>query len=181
MDCRYAGFLPRLGAFALDLIPILGYILVVLAVGLAITLGLFKGQATGRLAHPVLFDFIAFLTVILPATLYFAIQESSPKKATWGKRRLGLQVITQKGGRLDFGQALLRSAIKLLPWQIAHTCLFHIPGWPFAVQSFPVWVMTGFIVLYLIVAVYLLFLLIKPHRTPYDWIAGTVVVNKERR
>jgi uncharacterized RDD family membrane protein YckC len=175
MENRSAGFLPRLGAFALDFIPILGYILITLVIGITIVTGTFKGQSTGAYSNPVLFDAIAFVTVVLPVILYFGIQESSVKRATWGKRRMGLIVVTQNGGRVSFGRALLRSAIKFLPWQMAHTCIFNIPGWPFAVQDFPAWVMTGFIVMYVIVAIYLLSLLIKPYRTPYDWIAGTVV------
>jgi uncharacterized RDD family membrane protein YckC len=173
----YAGFFSRLGAFALDLIPILGYIFAVLVVSLAVTSALIKGQPTGNPLNPVLFDSLAFATVILPVILYFALEESSPKKASWGKRRLELQVVSQSGGRLSLIQALLRSAIKLLPWQIAHTCLFHIPGWPWNPQTPPAWVIGGFITLYAILAVYFISLLIKPkHRTPYDWLAGSVVV-----
>jgi uncharacterized RDD family membrane protein YckC len=178
MENRPAGFLPRLGAFALDLIPVLVYAILLLAIFASITLGIFHLQPDQG-AHPVLFDAVAFVTIVLPVILYFAIQESSPRQATWGKRCLGLRVIAKDGSRLSFVQALLRSGVKFLPWQIAHTCLFHIHGWPFAVQSFPNWVMTGFIVMYVIVAVYLLTLLVKPHRTPYDWIAGSVVVKRQ--
>lgn len=169
------GFLPRLGAFALDLIPILGYIIILFLVGLGLSLGPLKGNANNLSDRPILYDFIAFITTILPVVFYFALQESSPKMASWGKRRLGLQVVTQTGDRLSFGRALLRSAIKFLPWQLAHTCLFHIAGWPFAVQSVPAWVMTGFITLYIILAAYFLTLLLKPHRTLYDLVAGSYV------
>ncbi len=173
---RPAGFLPRLGAFALDLLPILGYILLYAAVGLALYLGPFKPGPGRASADPAVFDALAFLTVILPVILYFASQEASTRMASWGKRRLGLQVLTRNGGRLGFGRSLLRSAFKFLPWQMAHTALFHIPGWPLAVQTVPTWVMAVFIVMYALLAFYLLTLLIDPHRTPYDWIAGTVVV-----
>ena len=180
MDRRSAGFLPRLGAFALDLLPIMGYILIVLGIGLAVTLGQAKGQTYRLSDRPVLFDGVAFLTVILPVILYFTWSESSEKKATWGKRRLRLQVVTTEGDRSSFGRALLRSAVKFLPWQMAHTGLFHIPGWPLAVTTIPTWVVTVFIILYALLAVYFLTLLVRPHRTPYDWIAGTMVVSTKR-
>jgi uncharacterized RDD family membrane protein YckC len=176
MKQQSIGFLPRLGAFALDLIPIFGYILILFVVGFGLSLGPLKGGANSLSDHPILFDLIVFSITILPVTLYFAVQESSQKMASWGKRRLGLQVVTRPGGRLSFGRALLRSAIKFLPWQMAHTCLFHIPGWPFAVQSIPAGVMAGFLTLYALLAVYFLTLLLKPHRTFYDLIAGTYVM-----
>lgn len=176
MENRPAGLLPRLGAFALDLIPILAYIILLLAVFAGIPLGIFHMQPDQGV-HPVLFDAVVFVTVVLPVILYFAIQESSPRQATWGKRRFGLRVITKDGGRLSFVQALLRSVIKFLPWQIAHTCLFHIPGWPFAVQGFPAWVMAGFVILYALLFVYLITLTFTPkHRALYDWLAGSYVV-----
>jgi uncharacterized RDD family membrane protein YckC len=179
MNRRHAGFLPRLGAFALDLIPILGYVLLLLGVGLALNPRAFSDRTGVISTYPSLFDFLAFLTVILPVVLYFTLQESSPKMASWGKRRMGLQVVTGSGARLDFGRALLRSAVKFLPWQIAHTSLFHIPGWPFVVQIFPFGAAVGFMTVYALLAIYLLTLLLKPHRTPYDRIAGTVVVDSK--
>jgi uncharacterized RDD family membrane protein YckC len=88
-----------------------------------------------------------------------------------------LRVITKDGSRLSFVQALLRSVVKFLPWQIAHTCLFHIPGWPFAVQGFPTWVMAGFVILYVLLFVYLITLTFTPKRQAlYDWLAGSYVV-----
>jgi uncharacterized RDD family membrane protein YckC len=176
VENRSAGLLPRLGAFALDLIPILVYIILLLIVFAGIPLGIFHLHPLQG-ADPVLFDAFVFVTVVLPVILYFAIQESSLRQATWGKRRLGLQVITKNGGKLSFVQALMRSVVKFLPWQIAHTCLFHIPGWPFAVQGFPEWVTAGFVILYALLFAYLITLTLTPkHRALYDWLAGSYVV-----
>jgi hypothetical protein len=81
------------------------------------------------------------------------------------------------GKRLSRPRALLRSALRLLPWQIAHTSIYHIPGWPLAPEEPSLMVMAGFVLIYVLVGSYLLSaLLSKRHRTPYDWAAGSVVI-----
>ena len=163
----------RMGAFIIDILPIVIYIFITLAIGIGFVRGPLKDADP---LDPVLSDLVAFITVILPVILYFAIQESSSRRATWGKRRLGLQVVTLDGTKLSFWQAFLRSALKFLPWQIAHTCIFHIPGWPSNPQEPEKWVVAGFVVAYLLLAITLLTLFLsKRQRTPYDRIAGTVV------
>jgi hypothetical protein len=78
---------------------------------------------------------------------------------------------------LTFGQAFLRSFLKFLPWQIAHTSLFHWEGWPFAPAEPTVMVLVGFGLVYLLVGIYIVSALVsKKHRTPYDWAAGSYVI-----
>ena len=76
----------------------------------------------------------------------------------------------------------MRSALKFLPWQIAHTSIYHIEGWPFAPEEPSPPVMAGFVLVYVLVGIYVLSALIsKRHRTPYDWAAGsTVIIDKDR-
>ena len=38
-------------------------------------------------------DVIAFFTLVLPTILYFTLQESSARQATWGKRKIGIRVV----------------------------------------------------------------------------------------
>lgn len=63
------------------------------------------------------------LTISLPAWSYFILTETSARQATLGKRWLGLQVIGPDGGRISKGRALLRTAVKLLPWELTHLSL----------------------------------------------------------
>lgn len=44
--------------------------------------------------------------------LYFALQESSQARATWGKRAFGLQVVDLEGGRISFARATGRHFAK---------------------------------------------------------------------
>lgn len=166
----------RLAAFALDYLVIAGYI-VVLSIGSSLV-----WQSVGGVPDPTQggawrFDLLAFVTLVLPVILYFALSEASRAQATPGKRRLGLRVETREGQPLTKGRSLLRSSLKFLPWQIAHTSLFHVPGWPMAPEAPPAWVVGGFVLAFGLVATYLAGLFFSPvHRTLYDWAAGTRVV-----
>jgi uncharacterized RDD family membrane protein YckC len=134
------GFWRRVGAFGLDYILISGYLIVLGGVCSFLVFGPLKEHWQGLAAGPVLSDLIAFVMAVLPVMLYFTLLESSVAAATWGKRRMGIKVVRVDGAPLTRARALLRSAIKFAPWQLAHTCLFHIPGWPFATETPPTWV-----------------------------------------
>lgn len=178
---RYAGVGKRLKAFALDYLVILAYVLVLGSVNYGVILA---GGALDRgwafFASPAGKDAVAFLTLVLPVMLYFALQESSFRQATWGKRKAKIVVTSLAGERLTRGRALVRSALKFLPWQIAHTSIYHVEGLPFAPEEPSPAVMAGFILVYVLVGSYLLSaLLSKKHRAPYDWAAGSVVIAAE--
>jgi uncharacterized RDD family membrane protein YckC len=54
------------------------------------------------------------LVLTIGGWLYCAFAESSPHRATIGKRLMGLQVVTADGGRVSFGQATVRHFMKYL-------------------------------------------------------------------
>jgi uncharacterized RDD family membrane protein YckC len=178
MSYKFAGFLPRLAAFMLDYLIIVAYmIFLTLITALLFNLG---GQsiAIAISGNPYLFDLFAFLTLVLPVILYFALGECSPKQATWGKRKLKLSVCAMNGKRLSWRQSCIRSIIKFLPWQIAHTSIFHIRGWPLHAQPISIGSIFGFTLVSLLVGLYLVTVLFtKAHRTPYDWLSQAVVVD----
>ena len=177
-NIQYAGFAKRLKAFMFDYLIICGYILLLIAATLAvIKIAGLMGLSLRWPENPLEADLIAFVTLVLPLILYFTLQESSPKQATWGKRKAGIRVVNVNGGRLTRRQAFVRSVVKLIPWQIAHTSLYHIPGWPLAVTAVPPVAITGFVLVYLLVGIYVASALIsKKLRTPYDWAAGSYVI-----
>jgi uncharacterized RDD family membrane protein YckC len=167
----------RIAAFAWDYLVIAAYI-VLLAVFSSVAWFGVLGRLPGAGDHPPwLFDLIAFVTLVLPVILYFSVQEAAASQATWGKRRAGLRVTAVDGGRLNLRRSLLRSGLKFLPWQIVHTSLFHIPGWPVAPTSPPGWVVAGFAVAYVLAGIYLVGLFVpSSRRTLYDRLAGARVV-----
>ncbi|HTG92505.1 MAG TPA: RDD family protein, partial [Pyrinomonadaceae bacterium] len=99
---RTAGFTKRLLAFAIDFILIAAYILVLFGIGTS-TMRITSELVV--LASPWTKDLLAFLVLILPVILYFALQESSQRQATWGKRRVGIKVVNAQGQKLSWRQA----------------------------------------------------------------------------
>jgi uncharacterized RDD family membrane protein YckC len=170
---RYAGFWRRLGAFTLDYLIILGYLLgITLLSFLANTL---FGVHQWLFADRIRAQAVGFLLVTLPVTLYFAISESSPQQATWGKQYLKLKIIDSAENRVSFWRELARTALKFLPWEISHTLIWEIY---FSPQSDSDWINYGFALVYLLIGLNILSLaLSKTHQTLYDLLTNTYVIS----
>lgn len=166
----------RIAAFGIDYLIIAAWIGLITVVGfgaravLGIELSPVLSQADKVRGHA-----IAFLSLTLPVILYFAIAESSRWQATLGKRLLGVRVETLTGGRVALGRSLARSTIKFLPWEIAHTAIWHVPGQPFVSMPAPINFL-GYGVALAGAAVYAAAVFRGRGRTPYDLVAGTIVV-----
>lgn len=170
-------FFRRIAAFALDYLLIAGYLIVLAIVTSILAFDPLKDRWQGLISSPERMDCLAFVTAIFPVILYFTLLESSEGGATWGKRRMGLRVVNMSGEHLSRGRALVRSVVKFLPWQLTHTCLFHIPGWPMETQGPPVWVILGLALAWVAIGFYIVTLAVGPtHRTPYDWVSGSQIV-----
>jgi len=128
--------------------------------------------------NPFLADLMAFVTLILPLILYFTLQESSPNQATWGKRKAGIRVVNTQGKSLIKAQAFIRSLVKFLPWQIAHSSIYQALAFPSGGANPSSFIITGFALAYLLIGIYIASALIsKKHRTPYDWVSGSQVID----
>jgi hypothetical protein len=115
---------------------------------------------------------IGLLTMTVPVTLYFALCESSAWRASLGKRALGLVVSRETGERLPLRSALLRNAVKFVPWECGHTlaqqAAFSGEG------GFPAWVL-GPAAVALVGPVWWLVAMFVTGRTPYDrWTSAMV-------
>lgn len=119
------GLLPRASAFALDYLPIAAYLVVLVVLGVALREA-FPDATARPFGHPVSAQAVGFVLVTLPVALYFALSEASAWRATWGKRRLGLMVVTSDGARLGLGRSFARTAVKLLPWELSHAAVWGI-------------------------------------------------------
>jgi uncharacterized RDD family membrane protein YckC len=168
----YAGLWKRAAAFALDYLIILGYLLGVAA------LSLLANTLFG--ANPWLFmdrvraQLVAFLLVTLPVTLYFALSESSPRQATWGKGRLKLKVADRAGNRISFGRSLGRTLLKFVPWELSHTLIWQIY---FSPPTESVSINYGFALVYLLIGLNILSLVtMKTKQTLYDLLTNTYVI-----
>lgn len=173
----FANVRQRIGAFLLDYLIIVAYIvlLVILSVGLGF--GPLRSVFRAMFADPNRSEISAFLLLVLPVILYFALCECSSWQATWGKRKMGLCVIDTHGARLSFPRSLVRSLLKFVPWELTHACLWRIPGWPLAPTTPSPVITAGLVLVWILVAVYLVSMLMsKKHQALYDGIAGTYVI-----
>jgi uncharacterized RDD family membrane protein YckC len=170
----YAGLWGRVLAFALDYLPILLYLALVAALS-ALVNAVFPDLLPALFGNPVSGQLTAFFLVTLPVTLYFALLESSAWQATWGKRVLRLKVVGANGERLSRVRALGRTALKFIPWELAHTCIWQMG---FGSQSVPPAIVAGLTLVWILVGANVASLLISPRRQPlYDRLAGTSVVS----
>ncbi|ASK63776.1 RDD family protein [Virgibacillus phasianinus] len=123
---------------------------------------------------PVIAELSGFIMITLPVSLYFILFECSGWKGTWGKKKMGILVVNNNNQRIGPVRSTIRTAIKFLPWEIAHFCIwrFMLPSGLSEPTVITILVAVNFaIVLYLLVP-----LTNKPRKNVYDWIAGTKVV-----
>jgi len=169
----YAGLWIRVKAFSADYLVISLYIAFLVAVSLLIQ------SVDPRIMQPLFGNPLAgqlsgFVLVTLPVTLYFAISESSSHQATWGKRWQGVKVVDNSGKRLSRMQALGRTALKFIPWELAHTCIWQMRD---STQQTSSVILIGFILVWVLVGIYLLTLLLSSKKqTLYDQFTNTVVI-----
>lgn len=169
---NYAGFWRRAGAFALDYLLILGYLVALIL--LFLLLDLFFDPNQWLFGERIRAQVVAFLLVTLPVLLYFAISESSARQGTWGKRRLNLKVTDRNGDRIHFGRALWRATLKFIPWELSHTLIWQI--W-FSREVNSVWISYGFLLVYGLIGLNLACLFVsRQHQTLYDFLARTYVM-----
>jgi uncharacterized RDD family membrane protein YckC len=125
---EYAGFWLRVWAGTIDVcLEALAALLVIVVVDQVMRLigpqfGL--SPITGRYVTGIAF----ILVLAIGAWLYSAFAESSNWRATIGKRMMGLQVVTDQGGKLNFGQASVRHFMKFLSLFTAAVG-FMMAGW----------------------------------------------------
>jgi uncharacterized RDD family membrane protein YckC len=173
----FANVWQRFGAFLLDYLIIAAYIVLLIIVSVGLGFGPLRSVFRAMFADPNISEFSAFLLLVLPVLLYFALFEHSYWQATWGKRKMGLRVTDTHGTRLSFPRSLVRSLLKLVPWELAHACLWRIPGWPLAPTTPSPIITAGLVLVWVLVGAYLLSMLVsKEYQALYDWIAGTYVV-----
>lgn len=170
----------RLAALGLDYLVILGWMAVLAAGSLVIRVAVGPPDVLGALG-PIGAQVVFFALLTLPVGLYLFLSESGPAQATWGKRRMGLIVTSDDGARPNHGQVAVRTAVKLLPWELAHAfiwqmqAVFYREGYDAAV---PVWVIVGLNLVNVAIVVYLAMSLLGAARGPHDRAARTAVVRR---
>jgi uncharacterized RDD family membrane protein YckC len=112
----------------------------------------------------------------IPAWLYFVLSDRSRMGATLGKRLLKLKVVNNQNQRLSTGQAVLRTAVKLLPWELVHISAFALSK---NMNAFSTIQTVGLTVANVLVIVYFgVAVLNKGHRSVPDFAAQTRLVSR---
>ena len=121
-------------------------------------------------------DAAVFAATVLPTGLYLALTEAGVSQGSLGKRLMGLQVVLdQDGGRPSSGRVILRTVVKLLPWQLGHLAVTRMNlNVPYPAVIYPTYV--GSLA---VPATSVLLALRDPAgRALHDRIAGTRVVRR---
>ncbi|OPA78710.1 RDD family protein [Paenibacillus selenitireducens] len=159
----------RIIAFLWDYVIITSYIILLIGVSFLIRpllIPLFT-------INPISAEITGFLFITLPVYLYFAVCEGSKSHATWGKRKVGIVVTGIYGQSIGLGSSLFRSALKFIPWELAHFTIWHmvIPSdYPNSFIYSLLATVYGLALIYLISPLWS-----KNKQTVYDLIAGTVI------
>ncbi|MBK6939568.1 MAG: RDD family protein [Planctomycetes bacterium] len=122
------------------------------------------------------------VTMSLPTWIYFAAFESSSWQATLGKRLLRIVVTDMDTQRLSFRHALVRTWIKLLPWELIHVALNVLPNGGLNEQGMiePSRLqLIGFTVSMFLVGSWLVTLMLTPRaQSVHDVMARTLVLKR---
>lgn len=169
--------LRRLLGFGADYLVIALYLVVLLGLSAA-TLASGIGHVYSAVwSNAGSAELAGFILLTAPVVLYFSIFEASRRGATPGKRILRLRVINVRGGQLGLGRSLLRSAVKFLPWELAHFTVWHLVYETASHHNPPAWTVLTLGLVYVLVALFLVSLFIgREHRSVYDRIAGSRVI-----
>lgn len=173
---------PRFGVRLLALLVDYGLILcwmAVLAAAAFLIAALTGGFADWLAFGPVGAQLLGFLLLVLPVGIYLYHGEASERQATLGKRLLGLRVVSAAdGGRASRARVLVRTVVKLLPWELAHIVVWNFAAIAAEASSeVPSWLLITAAVANALPFVYVAVVALqKDGRGPHDLVAGTRVV-----
>lgn len=170
---NYASVLRRILAYAID--AALLFVAFPLILGAVCNLIFYLTFGFDWMQNGLLFWAYIFSTVSIPFWLYYSLLESSARQATFGMRLFGLQVTDTGGKRVGFGRALLRTVIKLLPFELNHLVLFlPTPIWSDPQPGFRL----GFVAVNALMILYIATtFLTRRKQSVHDLVSGTIVVN----
>ena len=170
----------RIHASLIDYFVILAWMAVLFLIWLLLFLLLGSHPDYLGIFGPVGTQIIFFFVLTLPVGLYLYVSESGARHATVGKRKVGLRVVGTDKQVPSKKSILLRTIIKLLPWEIAHTFIWQMQYvfYQFGYEAdVPMWIFAGLSLSMLLVIFYVAMAVFsKDGRAPHDFVAGTRVV-----
>ena len=164
----------RLSAFAIDLFIVAIYGLCLFLLIVLINGGLPIQELPYNTYKQQL---IGFVSLVLPTLIYFIYSEWRFGR-TFGKKLMGIRVISIDGKKNRFGQIAIRNILKFLPWEIAHFGVHHFIAANLTQNEIPMIALASSVFAQLLVLFYLGFTIWQNQScTPYDLVARTRVIN----
>lgn len=161
--------LRRSAAYLFDIV-ILFVVLAPLGFFVQWILGIELAQTGPEVARTILWNFS------LPAWLYFMLSDQSSRGATLGKRLLQVQVARVDNNPLSLWNAFLRTAVKLLPWELVHVSAFALSADLSQLNSGQT---IGLITANVLILAYVIFFVAtRGRRSVHDFVAQTEVVRE---
>src|SRR5690625_4289686 len=117
-----ANFMFRLKAFLFDYMLILLYAVVLFVISVLLfpsLQNLFQGSL-------VVSQLTGFMVITFPVSLYFIICDSRLVGRTFGKKKVGIQVVNQLGKPLSIPHSIMRIILKFLPWELSHFLVYRL-------------------------------------------------------
>ena len=157
----------RARGYLRDCVGYLGIAALEVPLGLTLT-----GSA---LASDPLFLALASSVPPVAATIIAARAESGHAKATWGKRRESLRVVSIKGHPVSFARALWRNTVKIAtPCTLGHVGAFGVANGGF--ERGDLITLTATVLVYALILATVLMGMLGSGRTLHDRMGGTRVV-----
>ena len=167
----------RLAALGLDYLVILAWMIVLGLVTAIIFLTRGELPDTLGMFGPLGSELLYFLLLTFVVGIYLYRTESGPHRSTWGKRRMGLEVLAIGSSVPKRTKILLRTIVKLLPWETAHFFIWQLMGVIYREGNDatpPAWVFVGMNAATAAAIAYIVMVLVTG-RGPHDRAAGTIV------
>jgi uncharacterized RDD family membrane protein YckC len=115
------------------------------------------------------------LSFSIPIWIYFVFSDISQKGATFGKKLMKIGVKTVEGENLTIKSALLRTLVKLIPWELTHITFFVLSK----NGEFSLLQMVLVIIIYLLIFIYGYFMIrTKGRKGVHDLLAKTTIQAK---
>jgi len=120
---------------------------------------------------------VSIATLTVPAILYFGFMEYSKRRASLGKLAMKLKVKSVDSEILSLNSLLLRNAVKLLPWEIAHLTYQLYPDFFLTGEISSIGVFIGFGISYGLLFIYMIIAFLRNDgRTVHDLCTNTQVI-----
>ena len=171
----YASIRRRILSYCAEVFLLIAGVLLLQGILFALRLNpLVRGVQSGAGIPKGVYHLWLLGTVDLPLVLYYAGTLASSAQATLVMRRLGLRLERVDGGRIRYGQAILRSLVMLIPFEVNHTFL----AWSSTPQGVPTRLALQYAAVGILVFLYIFAAARSQRRQSiHDRVAGTVVVS----